>query len=570
MPARHRTPASSRVSRSFVVGPSAWNTILSLSIVAALCMSMFSGAPRVAAESRIKHGMGASGMQITHLGLGPEPRSMNVSARFFRQDGFGPITRIAAGIPWHGAWNVYTPSMPEIENGIYDMTVVADEWHRSSVRIDWMGSGAAAMYTSSAPAVELFAPLVRIEPAGHRSLITVQNTGQSEEIEVEIALFETDKAGVAATARFTVTAELSRTIDLTREPAFEGLREAHPDGFVGTARIRSSGAPVTAHVLTEGEPGANGVYDYAVEPASDSPRTLHIPRFRVAEPGLGGSAGTRSTSVAVGNPGDTPIDVSVVYTGTDGTCIGRTVVTGPHTISPWSSTLLNSALDSGLSPGCAGYATLSSDQPATAVIVDRTERPDFPTAYSAHPAVSERDASTLVHIPLVRNRFLTGYEVTSEIVVTNPGSDPAEVTLIRRTETGVEVPEPCGVCEFTLDPHESRRFEASELGYPVGTYGSAEARADKPIVVIDHDVSLTAIMDSAAFRAHTMPWPTATARPPSLPGPTPTPTPDWGLDAVEHLPLIVENAEVFGPPEDSWSLYFPAALREGPSGVTGG
>ena len=487
MHSHHRSRHASHVARLFSIGPHPWKVVVVLVAFASACASLTFNPSRVAADSRIQHGVGASGMQVTNLA--PEPRAMNFSADYYRQDGFSPITMVQSGIPWPGSWNVYLPSNPDIEFGVYDAIISSDRRHRSGVRIDWLWSGGAA--------------------------------------------------------------NLSRTIDLAHDPAFDDLLDGRPGGFVGSARIRSTGALVTAHVLTEGEPSSNGVYDYPVEPVSDHNRMLHIPRFRVAEPGLGGSVGTRSTSVAVGNPSDTPIEVVVTYSGTDGVCTGRTVETGPHPIPPWSSTILDSALDSGLGSGCAGYAMLTSDGPATAVIVDRTVRSDRPVAYSAHPALTDEDASTLVVVPLARNRFLAGYEVTTETVVTNPGDDPANVTLGPSDETGVSLPGPCDVCSFSLAPHESRHFEAAELGFPVGSYGSILVRSDQPVAAIDHDISLTGKLDSTAFRGHTNFKRVA----PELSG--------------EYLPFVVHNAEIFGPPQESGCLYFPAALRNVSGGTSG-
>lgn len=539
MPARHRSPEPTEFGRSLVA--SARLIAILIATVAAPLAGLVLGGPRAAAESRIEHGVGASGIQISNLSLGPGTDAANVSADFHRQDGFGPITASAAGIPSGGAWHAYLGGAPELRPGIYDAIAYADRSIRSSVRTDWLRTGAVMMYTSSSPAEELVAPLVRIEAAGHRSLITVQNTDQEAAIEYEIALFEMGGSGVSATARFTVAARLSRTIDLAHEPAFEGLRDAHPDGFVGSARIRSAGTPMTAHVATEGEPGSIGVYDYPVEPAPDRAETLHIPRFRVHEPGLGGSAGTRSTSVTVGNSSPAIIDVTAVYTGTGGTCVGRVVETGPHTVSPWSSRSLDAALDAGFERGCFGYATLISDGPASAVVVDRIVRADRPTAYSAHPAVSARDASAKVLVPLLQNRYLPGYEVTTETIVTNPGREPATVTLVPSYSDGVHLPGPCSACEFTLAPHESRSIEAAELGYPEGAYGSASVSADRPVAVVDHAVSLTGARDALAFRGHTLPL---------------------HAPAGEHLPLVVHHAEFFGPSAASGiRLYFPAALR---------
>ena len=564
MHSRHRSRRTSHVARSSCIGPCPWKVVVVLVAFAGVSASMAFNPSRVAADSRAKHRFGMAGIQITDLD--PELRDMNVSVDYYRQDGFGPITTVASGIPWTGSWNVYLPSQPELENGVYSAVISADRRIRSSVRIDWMQSAAASMYTSSTPSEELVAPLVRIEPAGHRSLITVQNTSEDEGVEFELALFAADTAGIDATAHFTVAAGLSRTIDLAHDPAFGDLLDGRPAGFVGSARIRSTGAPVTAHVLTEGEPFSNGVYDYAVEPVSDYNRKLHIPRFRVAEPGLSGSAGTRSTSVAVGNPSDVPIEVVVTYSGTDGVCTGRTVETGPHNIPPWSSTILDSALDSGLSSGCAGYATLTSDGPATAVIVDRTVRPDRPVGYSAHPALTVEDASTLVVVPLIRNRFLTGYDVTTETVVTNPGGDPATVTLVLRDDSGATLPGPCDACSFSLASHESRSFNAAELGYPAGSYGSIMIRSDQPVAAIDHDISLTGSIDSVAFRGQTISTRGVPDPPSSVPGATPTPRFELSL---EYLPLVVKRAEIFGLPEESGCLYFPAALRNVSGGTSG-
>ena len=537
-----------------------WSAALATRIFgcSALCAAMGVGAQRVSADTRVDHGAGVSGISVTNVAA--EPNVIDPRVDLFRQDGFGPVSETTTGTPSWFSWYVYFGGF-DLERGIYDGIISADRHHRSSVDLTWFASGAAARYTSSTPAEEVLAPLVRVEPAGHRSLVTVQNTDRLTEIDFEIALFGMDGDGVASTASFTVAAGLSRTIDLSHEPAFEALREDHPGGFVGSARIRSSGAPVTAHVLTEGEPGSIGVYDYPVEPATDFARTLHIPRFRVMEPGLAGSAGTRSTSVTVGNPGNAAIEFVAEYTGTVGACAGRTVATGPHTLHPWTATILDSALDSGFGPGCSGYATLSSDRPMTGVVVDRTERPDRPITYSAHPAVSERDSSTRVVISDVRHRFLSPFEYTTEIVVTNPGSEPASVTLVPRTDSGMEMP--CSACEFTLAPHESRGFEAAELGFPSGRQGSAMVRSDRPVAVIGHHVSFTGALDATAFRQHTRSGLVSSVRP--TPGPDPAPTLEPGT-GDEFLPLIVHDVEIFGPPDVPRCLYFPIALH----GVRGG
>ncbi|MCG2796281.1 MAG: DUF5719 family protein, partial [Actinomycetia bacterium] len=176
----------------------------------------------------------------------------------------------------------------------------------------------------------------------------------------------------------------------------------------------------------------------------------------------GATAGGFETWVLIQNPNDTPTDVTLTYMTDNGEVPGGTI-----TVAPNSRDSVNVELT---------VQTYNVSTKATAdkpVIAERAMYYSTETTYRqcAHSSIGVTAPSDTWY--LAEGSTFGGFETW--ILVQNPGTEPATVTLTYQTDTG-EVPGPTR----TVQPGSRESFEVSQT---VQTYEvSTTVTSDKPVI----------------------------------------------------------------------------------------
>ena len=432
-------------------------------------------------------GVGASGIQTVNLG----DDSARGEVKFMPQGSAEPIVITYTGLLPGAAHNSYLPSSPTIPNGAYSTVSWSDQPMNSLAQTNWLSSGGAAMYTAPDPALDVIAPFVAIGYDGMNSIVSIQNTDETLDAVVDVSVIEADAADPAATDSFTIAPGRSISLNLATLPPFSDLGAS---GFIGALRAVSADVPIAVHAITD-VPGEIGIFDYEGLPSDSGEVTLHNPRFRINEPAMS-AAGELRTFVAVSNPGVAPVDVNIDYLSESGTCDGSTAT---RTVTAGSMTFFDDVTDSGLASGCSGFSAVQATGDVLAMVLHREVEEGVAQEHSAHRAISTGDASEEVFFPNARNKFLTSYEVTSDIFLTNPSAVTATVEVSRFSETGDPLSTECPACgPFEVSPGVTRHLPMEDLGWPEGTYGHIRINSDEPVAATLFDVAIVGGLDTSA------------------------------------------------------------------------
>lgn len=444
-------------------------------------------------------GAGATGIQVQNLDAAS---AANISADFYPHDTTktGSTTLTASGIPAGGAWNIYLPSAPTLENGAYAAIISADRQIAAIARTDWLSSGGAAIYSNVMPGETVSLPLVVIDYYGQSSLISIQNTDTGRTASVTVNLFGVGSATPDLTETYSIGPGKAFTIDTATTPAYMAVDPSTAGGFLGSM-IVTADVPVGVQSFVDITSSDKAVYGFEGVPSEDAAEVLYAPLFRRRH------LGVYDTGISVVNPNASPVDVTVTYIGSGGSCAGTTTNHGPVSIAANSSHVFyqGPVPENGLPDNCLGAAVIrSTGGNILAIVNDAKNNTEESAAYNAMP---ESVGALKVALPLARNRFLAGYEVTTGIQVMNIGSgaadaSPTNVTITFSDSDGA-VMTGCTGCNASIAPLASHTFfpESTFSGVlPRGTYGSAVVESDSdPIVVIVNDFSFTGAMDAATY-----------------------------------------------------------------------
>ncbi len=444
-------------------------------------------------------GAGATGIQVQNLDAAS---AANISADFYPQDTTktGSTTLTAAGIPAGGAWNIYLPSAPTLDNGAYAAIISADRQIAAIARTDWLSTGGAAIYSNVMPGMNVSLPLITIDYNGQSSLISIQNTDTGRSANVTVDLIGVGSASPDLTESYTVGPGKSITIDTGTDTKYLAVPKSTPLGFLGSMNITAD-VPVGVQSFIDITTSDKAVYAFEGVPAEDAADVLYAPLIRRRH------LGVYDTGISVVNPNTSAVDVTVTYIGTGGACSGSTTDHGPVSIAPNSSHVFyqGPVPENGLPNNCLGSAVIkATGGNVLAIVNDSKNYTEESAAYNAMPASV---GGLKVALPLARNRFLAGFEVTTGIQVMNIGSSdtdrtPTNVTITFSDSSGA-VMSGCTGCTASIMPLASANFlpGGSVLGVlPAGTYGSAVVESDSdPIVIIVNDFSYTGAMDAATY-----------------------------------------------------------------------
>lgn len=183
------------------------------------------------------------------------------------------------------------------------------------------------------------------------------------------------------------------------------------DPIAVAVRTTEGRVTVVARERVLGDAGApaNGVEWQAASPA---------PRTSMVIPGIPAGAGNRTLHVV--NPGDRRAEVSVEFLGADG--VFRPHMGGGVSVNPNSTTQLSLTAD--LAQGAAAVR-LTSEQPVSASVISDNDGGDIAVQTTSQPFGGS------VIVPVA-----AGADRTSTVVLSNPGTQPAEVEAVRLAADG--------------------------------------------------------------------------------------------------------------------------------------
>jgi hypothetical protein len=350
------------------------------------------------------------------------------------------------------------------------------------------------------PGTNVSLPLVTIDYVGQSSLVSIQNTDTSVAASVTVELIGAGSATPDLTESYSIGPGKSITIDTGTDAKYLAVPASTPSGFLGSM-IVTSDVPVGVQSFIDITTSDKAVYAFEGVPSEDAAPVLYAPLIRRRH------IGVYDTGISVVNPNSTAVEVTTTYIGTGGACAGTTTDEGPVTIAPNSSHVFyqGPVPANGLPDNCLGSAVIKATGGNILAVVNDSK--NYTEESAAYNAMSAAIGATKVALPLARNRFLAGYEVTTGIQVMNIGSSPtdttpANITITFSDETGA-VMSGCTGCTASIAPLASANFlpGGSVTGVmPAGTYGSAVVESDSdPIVVIVNDFSYTGALDSATY-----------------------------------------------------------------------
>ena len=437
-------------------------------------------------------GVAATGIQVQNL---DEVRSVTLAQDFYLQGTMAPpVTITRPNVAAAAASNVFLPSQPMLHNGVFSAVIFADRPIAAIARSDWIANGAAALYSSTPPATEVMLPLVQVEFAGGTSIVSIQNADTDRAGSVRLSLRSARRPDFLLERGLDLPAGHSATIDLRTHPDFAPL-QSEPDGFLGAMRVEAD-VPVSVQSFVNLRRSEQAVSAFEGVPIEGASEQLVAPMVRHRYFGY-------DSGISVANPGDDPVTVRVRYHGADGAgasrCAGQVFEHGPVTVAGGASTVFYQGPGggSGLPERCLATAEILASAPVMAVVNDTR---DFTIHSASYTAVPREGGSTRVALPLVRNRHVDAWEMTTGIQVMNVGDAPARVRLSTLVFGGL-TPE-CGEsCLAEVPPLGSHTFFPGEEGVmmPSGVFGSAVVTADQPLVVLVNDVSLEGALDSAIY-----------------------------------------------------------------------
>lgn len=433
---------------------------------------------------------GATGIQVQNL---DPAMAATVVADFYKQGGGAAVPINLPPIDPLSAYNIYLPSESKLTNGAYAAIISGDRQLAAIARTEWASSGGAALYSNVAPSTMVALPLATKKYVGQNSLVSIQNTDPDQQASVTVKLFQSGNSAAVMTKQYSIEKGTSITLDMGLNPDFDTL----PTPFLGSLTVESA-TPVGVQSFVDIEPSEKAVYAFEGVPAEQAAATLYAPLFRNNFYG--------TTGISVVNPGTSPVQVTVSFAGSLGSCIGQNFSQGPATIAPGSSGVFyQDNVDipgTGMSPlpkNCAGSATINATGGnVLAIVNDASGNPAAPTTSAAYNAVSADQGAMKVALPLYRNKHLKD-QITTGIQAMNIGSATARATIKFTLSDGTVIAG-CSVCTQTIAPGASANWYPPSIAQlPENKYGSAFIDSDQPLAVIVNDASLTAGQDAAIY-----------------------------------------------------------------------
>ncbi|MFN2250930.1 MAG: hypothetical protein ACK2UL_03350 [Anaerolineae bacterium] len=412
---------------------------------------------------------------------------------------------------------------PLLADGPYSAIADAGQVVIASLsRSDWLDSGASVMGREATPGAVSVVPLA-LKLGGERgdlcTFVALQNPSRRAEVTYGIELYELGSSKAISTTSKVVAPARSAPLDLCKGNEFGDL----PDGFEGSMRIVAPDSWLgAAYALTYSTVGS-GAAGAVAQPASMADATQFAPLIHSQFPPdrRNPDMADLSSLLAVNNPGAEPVEVTVAYTGTLGTCAGQRFKHEQRTVPPRTSELFV--------PGPEGEGIL----PEGCVAAARIEA--------------------------------TGGGVLAEVFDQGYPKQPTPTPTATATSTNTPTPVPTDTATAT----------PTEVGSPTATATGPSSETPTSSAT---PVATTAEPTGRATNTGTPPEPTAPLETPE-PGPTRVPPRDWTrvdrtnsllpYDNVRYLEIDGEggtwmrlikpeggpDAIVYVEPSGKWRVY---------------
>ncbi len=392
----------------------------------------------------------------------------------------------------------FLPSQPEIvpENQSWLRSVQGSPVG-AVLRWDWHTTGAAAHANAAAPSTRISLPLALIDYVTQSSIFIVRNPND-EMVSVTAELFAQGESAALRVVNLDIEAGGVLSLDLNKQPGFLGVAPNTAYGFLGSMTL-SADRPVAAWTLVDIASSDKAVYAFAGAPPESAGETLFAPLVRKRFFGY-------DTGIAVVNPNDRPVEVSVDYVGGAAggasSCAGQRVTHGPITVPASGGHVFYQGPGggSGLPDGCVGSAVIRSEGgPVQAIVNDSFA---FTQTAAAYPAVALEDASTMLALPLVRREHMAAMRMTTGIQVMNPTAATATVNIELFGDGSLPA---CGPgCRAEIPPLGTHTFYPGVGGFdglPPDSFAAGRIVSDVPVLAIVNDVSETGQIDMSTYTA---------------------------------------------------------------------
>jgi hypothetical protein len=443
-------------------------------------------------------GSGETGIQIQNLDAS---QSATILAQFYKQEGSTQPVEIAPpAVPAGAAANIWLPGETSLPNGAYAAIISADKQIAAIARTEWKDSGGAALYSNVQPGTEVFVPLFTNNFGGQKSIVSIQNTDPTSQVQVTVTLFRGGQTTpFTQPKQFTIPQGTSITLDNARD--FPTL----PNDFLGSMLVTSESTPIGVQSFIDLTDSRSAVYAFEGVPTEMATDRLFVP---LARNNFGGA----TTGISLVNPGDTPVQISVKYTGSPdfGTCKNQPF-TQTGSIPAGSSVVVYNGwsgadpLGQDLQPNPLGNQCLASAEITVTggkilgVVNDRTS-----ATSAAYNTVGIDQAGMKVALPLYRHNW-TNSNLTTGIQAMNVGTAPAnvEITFDKHplSAGGGGVVSCSSNCTKTIPVGGSFTwYPPTNVNEVIpSTFGSATLESDQPLAVIVNDISNGVSTDSPSF-----------------------------------------------------------------------
>lgn len=418
-------------------------SFLVLMMVAVLPLTAFAQEPEEGASSGMTGGDPVStGVQLQNVGDAQTTATVNLV------QGTTKIKLADQTIDAGSALNYFFPTMTdetgaEVPAGSYAMVAEADQELQAIVVTQYTGNGAIGTYGSTAPATDVTLPIVFRNWSSQNSQITVQNASSGTDVAtVSIEIIGRKNVGSGSKSGISLQPGASETFWVDEETFgisnnTGDLEDAaqNPDegtGFIGYARVTSTGAPVVVQSFIDIDGAAAVAAFNGVDTTNAAATTLYAPLLRsnfVGDTGLQlvNTTGT-DANVTITYYTD-PVAQAVVKPAPDAEYT-RTEITVPandsfvdfhgtgHPVLPDGTRTSARHNDDITAGGWFGVARIESDQPLIGVVQDVMFANDFlfSVTNQANYNVSTADqAGSEFAVPLVTSNWLgsgtTGVQV---------------------------------------------------------------------------------------------------------------------------------------------------------------
>lgn len=526
--------------------------LLILTVVAVLPLSTFAQEPE-ARTSGMRGGEPIeTGVQLQNVG------TAETTAKVVLVKGDGSRIELAdQKILGGSAINYYLPLLKDREGrdispGSYAMVAEADQPLQAIVATEYKGNGAAAIYGSVDPAMDVTVPIVFYNWGGQNSQLTVQNASSgNDEAEVTIQIIgrlgigkgqKADRIPPGASRTYQVDPGTFGISPNTGDMETPKKEPAAGSGFIGYARVTSKGAPVVVQSFIDIE-GSPAVAAFSgVDTNNAAATTIFAPLLR--------SNFFGDTGLQLVNTTDKDANVTITYytdpvakqyvqpspnddykrTATVNKNDSLVDFHGPKEAAPYK------VLPDGTRPespkynpditgaGWFGVAKIESNVPLIGVVQDVSFNADWSTANQAnYNIVTAAQAGTEFAVPMARANWakrVTGVQVQNitpqeiEVQITysvngyNSATGRFDAQLPQAPPLKKTVA-PFGAANlYQGDPTEMAKYP-SGLNAPEdwgleGWFGSAIVKVNTPggkIVALVNDAGYNAPGDNANFNA---------------------------------------------------------------------